>query len=98
RLLSQVNVLTANYDNFRTNANLNETRLNPSNVNPGAFGKIGSFPVDGQIYAQVLSATGIQIPAKGVRNVIYAVTMHNSVYAFDADSPGSMVPFWQVNL
>ena len=98
RLLSQVNVLTANYDNSRTNANLNETRLNPSNVNPGAFGKTGSFPVDGQIYAQVLSATGIQIPAKGVRNVIYAATMHNSVYAFDADWPSSMVPFWQVNL
>ena len=41
RLWSQVNVLTANYDNSRTNANLNETRLNPSNVNSDAFGKIG---------------------------------------------------------
>ena len=98
RLWSQVNVLTANYDNSRTNANLNETRLNPSNVNSDAFGKIGSLPVDGQIYAQVLYASGIQIPAKGVRNVIYAGTMHNSVYAFDADAPDSMDPLWQVNL
>ena len=97
-LLSQVNVLTANYDNSRTNANLNETLLNPSNVNPGAFGKIGSFPVDGQIYAQALYATGVPIVGKGVHNVVYVATMHNSVYAIDADAPGSIVALWQVNL
>jgi len=98
RLLSQVNVLTANYDNSRTNANLRETILSPSNVNSDLFGKIGSFPVDGQIYAQALYAAGIQIPGKGVRNVVYTVTMHNTVYAFDADSPTVIVPLWQVNL
>jgi uncharacterized protein (TIGR03437 family) len=98
RLLSQVNVLTANYDNSRTNANLRETILSPSNVNSDLFGKIGSFPVDGQIYAQALYAAGIQIPGKGVRNVVYTVTMHNTVYAFDADSPTFIVPLWQVNL
>lgn len=97
-LWSQVNVLTANYDNARTNANLNETVLNPSNVNPDLFGKIGSFPVDGQIYAQALYATGISITGKGLRNVIYVATMHNSVYAIDADAPGAAVPLWQVNL
>ena len=97
-LLSQVSVLTANYDNSRTNANLNETVLNTSNVNPRAFGKIGSFPVDGQIYAQVLYATGVPIVRKGVHNVVFVVTMHNSVYAIDADAPGSTVPLWQVNL
>src|ERR1700694_888841 len=80
-LLSQVNVLTSNYDNSRTNSNLNETVLNPANVTASTFGKIGSFPVDGQIFAQPLYATGIQIPGLGVRNVVYAVTMHNSVYA-----------------
>jgi uncharacterized protein (TIGR03437 family) len=93
-----VNVLTANYNNERTNANLKEVILNPSNVSKDTFGKIGSFPVDGQIYAQPLYATGIQIPGKGLRNVVYTVTMHNSVYAIDADAPGSMVPLWQVNL
>jgi hypothetical protein len=97
-LLSQVSVLTANYDNSRTNANLNETVLNTSNVNPRAFGKIGSFPVDGQIYAQVLYATGVPIVRKGVHNVVFVATMHNSVYAIDADAPGSTVPLWQVNL
>ena len=97
-LLAQVNVLTANYDNSRTNANLNETRLNPSNVNSDLFGKIGSFPVDGQIYAQALYATGVPIVGKGVHNVVYVGTMHNSVYAIDADAPGSIVPLWRVNL
>src|SRR5229473_1052724 len=97
-LSSQVNVLTANYDNSRTNSNLNETILNPSNVNLDHFGKIGSFPVDGQVYAQALYAAGIQVPGKGVRNVVYTVTMHNTVYAFDADSPTLIVPLWQVNL
>lgn len=97
-LVAQVNVLTANYDNSRTNSNLSETILNPSSVKAGAFGKIGAFPVDGQIYAQPLYANGIQIPGVGTRNVVYTVTMHNSVYAIDADAPASVVPLWHVNL
>jgi len=95
---STVNILTANYDNERTNANLKETILNPSNVAPGTFGKIGSFPVDGQIYAQPLYAAGVQIAGKGIRNVVFTATMHNSVYAIDADDPASIAPLWQVNL
>ena len=97
-LLPQVSVLTANYDNSRTNSNLHETVLSLTNVNKDQFGKLGSFPVDGQIYAQVLYVTGVQIPGKGARNVVYAATMHNTVYAIDADSPASIVPLWKVNL
>jgi hypothetical protein len=41
----QVNVLTANYGNARTNATLNETVLNPLNVNAAQFGKLFSLPV-----------------------------------------------------
>ena len=93
-----VQVLTANYDNERTNANLKEQILNLANVGKDTFGKIGSFPVDGQIYAQPLYAAGVQISGWGVRNVVYTVTMHNSVYAIDADAPSSIVPLWQVNL
>jgi len=94
---AQVNVLTANYDNQRTNANVHETVLKPSNVNPASFGKIASFPVDGQIYTQPLYAAGVQ--TLGVKkNVVYVATMHNSVYAIDADAPGTNLPLWQVNL
>ena len=93
-----INVLTANYDNARTNANLHETILNTSNVNKNTFGKLASFPVDGQIYAQPLYVSGVQIPGRGIHNIVYTVTMHNSVYAMDADALGSTTPLWQVNL
>ncbi len=97
-LSAQVNVLTANYDNSRTNANPYETLLGPRNVSTDSFGKIGSFPVDGQIYAQPLYVDNVQIPGKGSAHVVYTATMHNTVYAIDADAPGSVVPIWQVNL
>ena len=92
---AQVSVVTANYDNARTNANLNEQVLNPSNVNTGQFGLLFSLTVDGEIYAQPLYVSGLVMPGGGVVNVVYTATMHNSVYAFDADA-GSLI--WQVNL
>lgn len=93
---AQTNVLTANYDTDRTSSNNSETILNPTNVNTLGFGKVGSFSVDGEIYAQPLYVSGISIGGKA-RNVVYTVTMHNSVYAFDADSVGSS-PLWKTNL
>ena len=85
-LAGQTNVLTANYGNDRSNGNLQETTLTTSNVAPGTFAKLGSFPVDGQIYAQPLYVNKLYISALGPRNIVYTVTQHNSVYAFDADS------------
>jgi len=90
--------LTANYDNDRTNANLQETVLTQSNVNTDSFGKIGAFPVDGAIFAQPLYVSGVQIAGKGTCNVVFVVTMHNTVYAINADTPQSAIPLWQVNL
>jgi len=95
---AQVDVLTANYDNNRTNANLNEGILNTNDVNPTQFGKLWAYPVDGQVYAQPLYVHGLNMPGKGVRNVLYVASMHNSVYAFDADAINGTVPLWQVNL
>ena len=96
-LVSQIKVLTANYGTDRTNANLQETLLNPANVNKDRFGKLGAFPVDGNIYAQPLYVPGVII-AGVARNVVFAVTMNNSVYAIDADAPSSTTPLWKVNL
>ena len=93
----QVSVLTANYDNNRTNSNTRETLLNPQTVNSSSFGKVGTFPVDGQIYAQPLYVPGVKISG-ATHNVVYIATMHNSVYAIDADSPQSTKPLWTVNL
>jgi uncharacterized protein (TIGR03437 family) len=95
---AQVDVMTANYDNNRTNSNLNEGILNTIDVNVTQFGRLYTFPVDGQIYAQPLYLHAFNMPGKGVLNVLYVATMHNSVYAFDADSTGGTAPLWQVNL
>jgi uncharacterized protein (TIGR03437 family) len=97
-LPAQINIPTANYDSSRTNSNPNETFLTPTSVAVGSFGKLGSFPVDGQIYAQPLYISGVQIPGAGAKNVVFVVTMNNSVYAIDGDAPGTSTPLWQVNL
>ena len=89
------NVLTGNSDNSRSNAYLNETTLTPANVQPGSFGRLFSLAVDGQIYAQPLYVQSVTM-ADGPHNVVFTATMHNTVYAFDADTPG--IPLWSVNL
>jgi hypothetical protein len=95
---AQVNILTANGNNDRTNANLQEVRLSPATVSSSAFGKLGVFPVDGQVYAQPLYVSGLSISGKGTHNVVFVSTMHNSVYAFDADAMSPISLLWQVNL
>ncbi len=91
-------VLTRSYDNGRTGANLSETKLDVSNVNVSQFGKLFALPVDGHIYAQPLYVPRVEIPGKGLHNVAYVATQHNSVYAFDADGLDLSASLWQVNL
>src|ERR1022692_2102265 len=84
--LAQVSVLTAQYDTARTGANLNETILNTSNVNVSQFGLLFSRSVDGYMYAQPLYVPNVAIPGQGTHNVLYVATLHNTVWAFDADN------------
>lgn len=90
-------VPTSQYDNLRTGANVHETVLTPGNVNARQFGKITSLPVDGNVYAQPLYLSHVNVPGKGIHNLLFIATEHESVYAFDADSPAA-TPIWQVNL
>ena len=96
----KISVLTYHYDNTRQGLNPNETLLTPANVNTASFGKLFSYAVDGYVYAQPLILTNLAIPGKGVRNVLFVSTMHDSVYAFDADSNGDVNGglLWKTNL
>lgn len=95
-LSAQQDVLTGGYDNARTNANLHEPTLTPANVGPNSFGKLFSLSVDGQIYAQPLFEQNVSIAGQGVHSVVFTATMHNTVYAFDANWPA--IPLWSMNL
>ena len=92
-------VLTYHNDDTRDGAYLQETTLTPSNVNSSQFGKLVSYPVDGQIYAQPLYLPQVSIPGKGTFDVIYVATQNNSVYAFDADATAANpTTLWKINL
>jgi hypothetical protein len=87
-------VYTQHNDIGRTGVYTDETILTPDNVNMAKFGKQFALPVDGYIYAQPLYVPNLSIPGKGVHNVVYIATEHDSVYAFDADT--KQAPLWQV--
>jgi Bacterial Ig-like domain (group 1) len=90
---AQTPVTTWHYDNERTSANTSETLLTLSNVNRNSFGKLFSKPVDGFIVGHPLYLPGLTMPGQGTRNVVFVATMHNSVYAFDADNANA-APLW----
>ena len=96
-----MDVLTHRNNNFRTGANQDETCLTPDNVNARTFGKLFMLSVRGQVYAQPLVVTNLEIHGQE-RNVLYVATMENWVYAFDADgrldAKGSRDPLWETPL
>ncbi|PYU10259.1 MAG: hypothetical protein DMG37_20930, partial [Acidobacteria bacterium] len=88
-------VYTHHNDVARTGQNVQEYGLTPSLVNSSTFGQLFSCPVDGYVYGQPLWAANVNISG-GVHNVVFVATEHDSIYAFDADSP-SCVQYWKVN-
>jgi hypothetical protein len=88
-------VVTYHYDNSRSGQNLQETVLTLANVNASKFGKLGELMVDGKVDAQPLHLTNLSIPGVGSKNVLYVVTEHGSVFAFDADNI-TAAPLWKI--
>jgi outer membrane protein assembly factor BamB len=81
---SAAQVLASRNDDARTGANLSEIQLTVANVNRQQFGRLFSYSVEGNIYAQPLIATDVKTNS-GPRNIVYVATSDNVVYAFDAD-------------
>src|SRR3954451_1859558 len=90
-------VTTQHNNTARTGAVLDETQLSPASIKGQGFGRLFSLVVDGQVYAQPLVLTGIEMPGKGMRNVVILATMRNMVYAYDADGLEA-APFWKISL
>lgn len=88
-------VAEESYGPLRNASTNTETTLTVANVGSAAFGQLFSYPVDNMVYAQPLYVPGVNIPGIGTRNVVYVVTMSNSVFALDADV-GQLL--WSVNL
>ena len=96
---AQVAITTERNDTLRTGQNVNETVLTPANVASGNFQLLFSQSVDGYVYAQPLYVPNVNIPGKGVHNVVYIATENDSVYAFDADNNtgDNANPLWHVS-
>jgi len=82
-------------DKQRTGQNLQEYALTPANVSSPAFTQLFSCPTDGYIYAQPLWVANLTVGGVN-RNVLFLATEHDSVYAYDADSP-SCILLWKTS-
>jgi hypothetical protein len=88
-------VFTYHYDSQSTGQNTKEYALTTSTVTPSTFGLLFNCPVDGFMFANPLYVANLTIAAQ-TRNVVFLATEHNSVYAFDADSP-SCIQLWKTS-
>ena len=87
-------VLTQHNDPQRTGANLAETVLTPAKVASPDFIQQGSYPVRGQVFAQPLYASGVNVVGQGERNIVFFATAGNMLYAYDADRTGEQAILW----
>src|SRR5664279_454168 len=88
-------IWTQHNDQGRTGWYPYETNLNTNNINTNTFGLIFTQTVDDKILAQPLLVMKVNMPGVGIKNVVYAATLNNTVYAYDAEVSGNA--YWQKN-
>lgn len=89
-----LDVVTYHYDVGRTGLNANETTLNPTNVSASQFGLLRVLAMDGKVDGQPLYVADLGVGGQQ-RNVVFGVSEHDNVYAFDADS-GALI--WKTSI
>ncbi len=97
QLLAAWDVLSYHGDSGSSGLQTAETTLTPENVSVYTFGKVFSRPVDGQVYAEPLVKSGVNITVgtdPGVHDVVFVATENDSLYAIDA---GSGNVLWQTS-
>jgi len=101
-------VLTQHNDSARTGVNPDEKLLNRAGVRSATFGRLWTLYADGQVVAQPLYVSGLAVDTagnpnaprvQGTFNAVIVATMHNTVYAYEADNAkpgpqGRTVPLW----
>src|ERR1700676_4190384 len=87
-------VTTYHNDIARTGQNTTETKLTQANVNSTTCGLLRSLAVDGLVDAEPLYLSQLSV-AGTAHNVVFIVTEHDSVYAFDSDTGAQL---WKVSL
>ncbi|MDQ6769690.1 MAG: PQQ-binding-like beta-propeller repeat protein [Gemmatimonadota bacterium] len=93
--VSSAQVTTAQFGNDRAGAVTTERVLTPGNVRSSTFGKVATFQVDGDVYAQPLYVPRLDLRS-GTHDVLFVATEHGSIYAFDASSRGGS-PLWKTS-
>jgi Immunoglobulin I-set domain/PQQ-like domain len=87
-------VTTYHNDIARTGQNVTETTLTQANVNSAKFGLLRNLSVDGLVDGEPLYLSQLSVGG-AAHNVVFVVTEHDSVYAFDADTGAQL---WKVSL
>ena len=94
RCLLATDITQYHVDSQSTGADLTETQLTPSNVNAADFGQLYNTPLDGQVYAEPLVLSNVNI-ADGPNtigtpgtydSVVFVATQNDSLYAVSAAS------------
>lgn len=89
-------VFTYHNDLSRDGVNAQEYVLTTANVNSSMFGKLFSCAIDAPAYVQPLWVANLIING-AKHNVVFVATVHDTVYAFDADAQ-PCVKYWSKSL